>query len=101
MASIDSLYKRFGVQPTCSDDELRKAYHARLFAAHPDRNQQDPDATLKTQDIVDAFGQLKDYRSQSVPGAGGSIKFEFSFSFFSDIRDVVTSRKTRFKEVWE
>jgi tetratricopeptide (TPR) repeat protein len=101
MASIDFLYKRFDVQPTCSDDEQRRAYHTRLFAVHPDRNQQDSDATLKTQDIVDAFTQLKNYRSQPAPGARGPIKFEFSFSFFSDIRDVVTSRKTRFKEVWE
>lgn len=63
MATINSLYKLFGLSPNCTDDELRQSYRRLIREHHPDMN---PDhvkaATAKTQQLTAAYAEIKNYR---------------------------------------
>ena len=100
MSRIASLYEDFGVLPTCTDSELRKAYRDLLFKTHPDQNQQDLDATLKTQHLNYAYAELKSHRAQAASGDQPSVTVPFSFSFAVDVQKVA-GIKARFKASWE
>lgn len=105
-----SLYELFDVPPTCTEDELRRAYHDAILEQHPDRNPQDIEtATIKTQQITSAYAQLKNLRasqsadSESVSDTtGGGLKstVEFSFSTGIDLEDIA-NRKIAFRNEWE
>lgn len=104
MDTIASLYERFGVPSSCSDSELSKAYRELLFVTHPDRNPDDPDATLKTQRLTQAYAELKNYRSRAASGEQPDFTEWFAFSVQASFAvDVgrVAGIKTRFTASWE
>ena len=57
---MTDLYDVLGVKPTASQDEIRKAYKSQAGKCHPDKNQDDPEATVKFQALQKAYGVLKD-----------------------------------------
>jgi DnaJ-class molecular chaperone len=54
------LYDLLGVSPNVGERDLRKAFMQKAKALHPDKNQQDPDATAKFQAMNEAYAILKD-----------------------------------------
>lgn len=115
MATTHSLYNLFEVPPTCTDDELRQAYHRALLEHHPDRNpHQVESATAKTQQLTLAYAELKNCRAtqSAIPhemDSGHSIKttvdgieFTIPFSFGGGVNlEDVGKRKTAFRDEWE
>ncbi|EAX96327.1 DnaJ domain containing protein [Trichomonas vaginalis G3] len=55
-----TLYDIIGVPPTATLEEIKRAYRKRAMELHPDRNQDDPDATAKFQQLSEAYEILKD-----------------------------------------
>jgi tetratricopeptide (TPR) repeat protein len=102
MSTTSSLYERFGVLPSCTDSELRKAYCDLLFRSHPDQNPQDRDAKLKTQRLNEAYAELRDQRAQAAAGDRPIVTVSFSFSFSSAV-DVqkVAGIKARLRASWD
>lgn len=58
--SVQSLYDIIGVPPTATQDEIKHAYRKKAMQLHPDRNQDDPNATEKFQQLSEAYEILKD-----------------------------------------
>lgn len=107
MTSIESLYKRFGLQSDCTDDELRQAYRQLLFANHPDLHPEDTEnATEKTQQINIAYSKIREYRlkpdqlSLDIPSEM-NIKFEILFEFGKVDKKDIARRKDAFRIAWE
>lgn len=115
MIYIDSLYRLLDVQSTCTDAELRRAYHHAILKHHPDRNPHQLEAaTVKTQELISAYAQLKEYRASesaeprsvdsehgtSVTVDGYEVIIQFSFDSGVDIEDIA-NRKAAFRIEWE
>lgn len=91
MVVDDTLYKLLGVDPSASEAELKKAFRKKALELHPDRNQEDPEATQKFQAVNDAYDILKDpekrekydrYGPDALKegmGQGGADIFDFFF----------------------
>jgi hypothetical protein len=117
MTAIESLYKLFRVPPTCTGEELHKAFLDRVFEAHPDRNADRIDeATRRTQAFTSAYTELKArqtalsndtpdnftdrevYFTEEINGIKITIAVGASFGVdLQDIRD----RRDRFRDRWE
>jgi DnaJ domain len=122
MSAIEGLYKLFQVPPTCTDDELHKAFLDRIFEVHPDRNpDQIEEATHNSQDLISAYGELMDRRAEPTPGANitnkqsgihftvevDGVELDFTIDIIdigvrsgTDLQDIV-NRKSRFRQRWE
>jgi hypothetical protein len=119
MSAIEGHYKLFQVPPTCTDDELHKAFLDRIFEVHPDRNpEQIEEATRNSQDLISAYGELMDRRAEPTPGAkitnkqsgirftvevdGVELDFTIDIEVRSgaDLQDIV-NRKSRFRQRWQ
>lgn len=53
-------YEILGVPKSASQDDIKKAFHARAKAYHPDKNRNNPAAKRKFQEIRDAYETLRD-----------------------------------------
>ena len=112
MTTINSLYESFGLSPSCTDDELRRAYRRAMLKHHPDVN---PDhveaATAKTQQLNVAYANLKEYRQhgtekldfatdQDWTATSKTVSVTFHFAFDRvDIEDIAR-RKSSFRKAW-
>lgn len=86
------LYDLLGVSPDVSQAELRRAYKKKAVQLHPDKNQNDPEATEKFQAVNEAYEVLKDedkrraYDQMGMDalkgGADGAGMGDFFSSFF-------------------
>lgn len=84
------LYDILGVSPNASQREIKQAFQQRALELHPDKNQEDPDATAHFQELNEAYDILKDpakrreYDQFGLNGArqGGG---NFGADIFSDI----------------
>jgi DnaJ family protein B protein 11 len=57
---MKEYYKVLGVEENATADEIKKAYRKLSLKHHPDRNQNDEEASNKTQDINEAYETLGD-----------------------------------------
>ena len=55
-----TLYDLIGCKPGASAAELKRAYHKRALKVHPDKNQNDPSANERFQELADAYATLGD-----------------------------------------
>jgi curved DNA-binding protein CbpA len=102
--SDDDLYSFFDLPSTSTDDELRSAYRDLLLKYHPDRN---PDAiesaTRKTQEIINAYDQLKRRRklhtSPEAELAQPSIQFVYKTPEIS--LELIASLKEELRNAWK
>lgn len=60
------LYDILGVDPDVSERELKKAFMKKAREVHPDKNQDDPDATEKFQQVNEAYEILKDQQKREL-----------------------------------
>lgn len=72
--SSQSLYEVLGVAPGCTDEELKRAYHAKVGRWHPDKfhtadlpSEMKDFATRELARINDAYQQIREQRAASRP----------------------------------
>jgi len=61
-----TLYEILGVDPECSEEELKKAFKKKAQILHPDKNRDDPDATEKFQELNEAYEVLKNPETRQI-----------------------------------
>lgn len=61
-----TLYDLLGVVQTADENEIKRAYYALARRLHPDKNQCDPEATKKFQQLVDAYRILSNSKSRAL-----------------------------------
>jgi molecular chaperone DnaJ len=90
MAERRCYYDVLGVQKAASEDEIRKSYRQCALKYHPDRNPDNPDATVKFKEATEAFSVLSDRQKRArydqfgfagIEGAG----FDFGGGGMGDI----------------
>ena len=58
MQAEQDYYKILGVAPSANTKEINEAYRKLAFRYHPDRNQNNPEANRKMQEINEAYATL-------------------------------------------
>lgn len=72
-ASGQSLYEVLGLQKTCSQDDIKKAYRKLALRYHPDKNPNNPEATEKFKEINHAHSVLGDTTKRGIYDRYGSL----------------------------
>ncbi|KAJ7536004.1 hypothetical protein O6H91_12G053300 [Diphasiastrum complanatum] len=69
-----SLYEILGVEPTASQEEIKKAYHRLALRLHPDKNPGDQNAKEKFQALQSVIAILGDSETRKVYDQTGSLE---------------------------
>lgn len=72
-SSGDSLYAILNLKKSATPDEVKRAYRQMALRYHPDKNQNDPTAHEKFQDINKAHKILSDQLKRSIYDQYGSV----------------------------
>merc|ERR1719452_421346 len=65
------FYSILGVSKRADKNEIKKAYRKMAKEMHPDKNQDDPDANTKFQDLGAAYETLSDPEKRKIYDRGG------------------------------
>lgn len=66
MVKDTKLYDALNVSPTCTEQELKKAYRVAALKHHPDKNAHSPDAAEKFKEISHAYEILSDSQKRGI-----------------------------------
>jgi DnaJ family protein C protein 5 len=67
------FYQVLGLQKTCTQDDIKKAYRKLALRFHPDKNPDNPEATEKFQEISHAYSVLSDATKRNIYDRYGSF----------------------------
>ncbi|KAG5497524.1 hypothetical protein JKF63_03788 [Porcisia hertigi] len=68
-----NYYALLDVEPTATAGEIRKAYTRKALAMHPDKNPNDPDATIKFQELNRVYSVLSHEDTRATYDRHGTI----------------------------
>ncbi|MFH1830825.1 MAG: molecular chaperone DnaJ [Pseudomonadota bacterium] len=92
-------YKVLGVDRSCSDAEIKKAYRRLALKYHPDRNPHDPEAEEKFKEASEAYEVLTDSQKRQIYDVYGHRGLEGSgFHGFTNMDDIFASMGDIFEE---
>ena len=83
-------YDLLGLDPSCSESEIKRAYYLAARRLHPDKNPDDPEASAKFQKVGEAYQVLSDsalrkkYDARGKDGVGEHLFVDAS-AFFAAI----------------
>ncbi len=59
-STSQGLYRRLGVSPEASAEQIRRAYRRLAHSAHPDTHPEDPEAARRFREVTEAYEILGD-----------------------------------------
>jgi len=97
MATKRCYYEVLGVSKTSTEVEIKKSYKKLAVANHPDRNQDDPEASERFKEAAEAYEVLSDaskrqvydqYGHEGLRGRGGGAGFTDMNDIFDHFGDI-------------
>ena len=76
-----SLYDVLGLQKSCTQEDVKKAYRKQALKYHPDKNPDNPEATEKFKDINHAHSVLSDPTKRGIYDQYGSLGLDIAEQF--------------------
>jgi len=65
-----NYYDILNIEKNCSEEDIKKAYRRKSMETHPDRNQNDPEANSKFQEVSTAYDILSDKQKRQMYDMG-------------------------------
>lgn len=69
-----NYYKILGIEKSCSEVEIKKAYRKQALVYHPDKNPDDPTAQEKFKDVNEAYETLSDPQKRNRYDSGVDLQ---------------------------
>jgi molecular chaperone DnaJ len=79
MSDRPDYYSVLGVEPTATQEEIKRAYRGLARQWHPDVNQDNPDAADRFKVVVEAYQVLSDPQRRAEYDRGGAPGYGFPF----------------------
>lgn len=88
MSDRPDYYSVLGVEPTASQDDIKRAYRRLAREWHPDVNQGNPEAEDRFKRVGEAYQVLSDPQRRAQYDHGGGMPFDFGFGQGGPMGDI-------------